>query len=373
MQEIQKQIQLGRTALVADPMLSFGGADRELISILKLFPKADIYTMLFDAKKYPQIKQKVYTSFVQKLPFSKKLNRNLTFLKPFAYESFNLEAYDTVISISAGPAKGVITGVNQKHIAFVMTPPRNLWDNELNVRGSKLKHIYKPISKILNTYMRIWDYSISKRVDNWIVNSEYVQKKVKKIYGVDSTVIYPGVEEKLFEKPKCNFYVDDDFFLVVSRLYDYKKIDVAIRSCKKANKKLVIVGEGPDMKYLKKIAKDTQTTFLGFLPYDEHVKSLYKQANALIFCGVEDFGYVPVEAMAQGTPVIAYKEGGVLETVEEGLSGEFFNNEKELVEILKKFDNRGYNREKISQYAKNFSEEKFFDNIYKYFNQINEE
>jgi len=368
-----------RVAVIADQMTSFGGADREMFCMLKLFPNADIYTIAFDSTKYPDIKYKVYTSFVQKIPKPKSFYKHLKILTPWAYESFDLREYDLVISISAGPAKGVITGIYQPHIAMVMTPPRSLWDNELNVRASKLKSVYKLISTVLNTYMRIWDLSISKRVDYWTANSKYIAQKIQKRYGIDATVIYPGISmesfkeitEEMKKEIRKKYHIQGKFVLVVSRLYDYKRIDWAIRACIEAKKQLVIIGEGPDIKYLKEIANGNPLVkFLGFVKEDAQVRVFFNMAEVLLFCGIEDFGLVPVEAMAQGTPVIAYEEGGVLETVKKGICGEFFKNEKELVKLLKNFDKRRYNSREIYKRAKDFTEEKFLNNLDKYIREV---
>ena len=160
--------------------------------------------------------------------------------------------------------------------------------------------------------------------------------------------------------------------MVVSRLYDYKRVDWAIRAVQKSGDNLVIVGEGPDIKFLKKIAKgDPKIQFLGFITDDE-VKALYAAAKVLLFCGIEDFGLVPIEAMATGTLVFAYKYGGVLETVSEGKSGEFFENEEKLVELLKKLDKRMYNKRDIVNQARKFSEERFLNNFTEYLKQIHE-
>ncbi len=371
-----------KVAIVADQMTSFGGADREMMSMLKVFPQADIFTVLFYKEKYPMITNRVYTSFVQKYTkvFGKKFSRHLKVLNPIAYESFSFEGYDLVISISAGPAKSVITGIDQPHLAMVMTPPRSLWDNELNARASKFRQIYRWLSNILNTYLRVWDVSISKRVDYWSSNSEFVAKKIKKTYGVTPKVLYPGIEERYFEpvasedieEVRKKYSVPEDFVLVVSRLYDYKRVDWAIRAVQKSGDNLVIVGEGPDIKFLKKIAKgDPKIQFLGFITDDE-VKALYAAAKVLLFCGIEDFGLVPIEAMATGTLVFAYKYGGVLETVSEGKSGEFFENEEKLVELLKKLDKRMYNKRDIVNQARKFSEERFLNNFTEYLKQIHE-
>jgi glycosyltransferase involved in cell wall biosynthesis len=377
------QYEFGRVAIIADQMTAFGGADREMLSVLKIIPEADIYTVLYNPEKYKHldIKQNIYTSFVQKFPFKYKFSKHLKVLNPIAYENLDLSKYDTLISISAGPARGIIPNIGQTHIAMVMTPPRSLWDNELNVRASIFKGIYKPLSKILNTYLRIWDTSLVPRVDYWIANSKFISIKIKKRYGVNSKVIYPGIEEKYFEKFSekdinnvfTKYSLPKDFVLVVSRLYDYKRVDWAIRSCIESGENLVIVGEGPDKKFLKKLAKGHDNIyFLGFLDSDRDVRILYKQAKVLLFCGVEDFGLVPVEAMAQGTPIFAYDEGGVTETVIEDVCGKFFKNNEELTVLLKDYNKKEYNAQRIINRAREFTEEKFLDNLKQYFKQIHE-
>lgn len=376
--KLEKRI--GRVAIVVDQMTNLGGADRELFSILKLFPNSDIYTILFDPKGYNcEIRNKVYTSFVQKIPAPKSFYRHLKIFTPLAYESFDLREYDLVISLSAGPGKGIITGIDQKHIAMVMTPPRSLWDKELNARASWLRSIYHLLSIPLNNYMRIWDISISKRVDHWISNSKYIQKKVKKTYGVDSSVVYPGIEDICFEKisekekerVRKEYDLPKDFVFIVSRLYDYKRIDWAIEACIKNNKRLVISGSGPDMPYLKKISNEN-IKFLGFVKSDHDVRAMLSMSECLLFCGIEDFGLVPIESMAQGTPVLAYREGGVSETVLEGSTGEFFNNKEELIEKLKVFKKKRYNPNTVISRAKCFSEDIFLNNLEKEIERIYE-
>lgn len=373
-----------KVAIVADQMTSFGGADREMYSMLKVLPNADIYTVLFYKEKYPTLKNKVYTSFVQKWTkiVGKGFSRHLKVLNPIAYENFDLAGYDLVISISAGPAKSVITGIDQPHLAMVMTPPRSLWDKELNVRGSKLKWLYKSLSNVLNTYLRIWDTSIAKRVDYWSANSQFIARKIKKTYGVDAKVIYPGVEKKYFEEGKDEkkrkklikkYNIPEDFVLVVSRLYDYKRVDWAIRACIESGDNLVIVGEGPDRRYLEKIAEDHENIhFLGFIT-DSEVQTIYGIAKVLLFCGIEDFGLVPVEAMASGTPIFAYGYGGVLETVKAGVTGEFFMSEEELTKMLKNYDKNRYNEQAIKKHAQTFTEERFVSNFTKHLKEIYEQ
>lgn len=374
---------LGNVAIVVDQMVAFGGADREMLSVLKLFPQADIYTVIYNKRGYSnvEIQQDIYTSPLQKIPFKNSFSRHLKVLNPTAYENFDLRKYDTIISISAGPARNIIPDIDQTHIAMIMTPPRALWDHELNVRASILKNFYKPISQIINNYQRILDTTTVPRVDHWIANSKFISKKIKKRYGVNSHVIYPGISDESFEsipdkeiKDTLKKYnLPQNFFLSVSRLYDYKRVDWAIKSCIETNQNLVVVGKGPDMKYLKKIAKEFNNIyFLGFLDDDKDVRVLYKRAQALLFCGIEDFGLVPVEAMAQGTPIIAYNIGGVTETVLDKKTGQFFNTQPELTDILNHFDKKMYNPEIIVNRAKNFTEEKFLENLDNYLTQINE-
>lgn len=369
-----------KVALIADQMVAYGGADRELFAVLKILPNADIFTITFEQSKYPGVQSNVHTSFVQKISryLPKGFYRHLKIFTPWAYESFDLNGYDLVISISAGPGKGVITGLNQPHIAMVMTPPRSLWDKELNARGSKLKRIYEPLSHILNTYMRVWDISISKRVDYWTANSKFIAKKIQKIYRKESTVIYPGVEEKYFKEPeelfrkkvKGKYKIPDDYVLVFSRLYDYKKVDVAIRACIAAEKNLIVLGEGPDRKYLEKIAEGHENIrFLGYVKDEEAIVFL-RLAKVLLFCGIEDFGLIPLEAMACGTPVFAYGFGGVLETVKAGTTGEFFQTEEELLSLLINLDKNRYNTDKIIAHAQEFTEKKFLLNLEKYLKQV---
>ena len=369
---------MNKIAIIADQMTAFGGADRQMISMLKIFPKADIYTVLYDKEKYKDISNTVYSSFLQKFPFKYKLSKHLKIFNPIAYESFDLRGYDTVISISAGPAKGIIPQIYQTHIAMVMTPPRSLWDHELNVRATRLKRLYRFVSSILNNYLRIWDITISKRVDYWVANSNFIATKVKKRYGVDCDVIYPGIEKKCFKKyskedleeAKQRFNLPDDFILVVSRLYDYKKVDWAIESAKETGENLIIVGSGPDRKFLEKKAKGyDHIRFLGFVKEDDDVRKIYRLAKVLLFCGIEDFGLVPVEAMAQGTPILAYNYGGVKETVLENVCGQFFNSQDELTKLLKNFDKTRYNSKDIINRARDFSEEIFLQTLEKYINE----
>ncbi|HVX92680.1 MAG TPA: glycosyltransferase [Candidatus Dojkabacteria bacterium] len=369
-----------RVALVTDYMTDLGGSDRLLLSILKVFPQADIYTSIFEKQKYPHLKNKVYTTFLQAFIFRKLLRRVVSILTPLAFESLNLmNDYDLVISLSAGASKGVITSTKQKHISILLTPPRHLWDLETNVRASRFKDVIHFFSNTLSTYMRIWDQTAVKRIDDIITISKYIKDKVKKVYKRDSKVIYPGISSFWYEKNKeeltqeykaikNKYSIPDNFFLVVSRLYDYKRVDWAIRSCLINNKTLVIVGAGPDLPYLKSLANgQSNIKFLGKLD-DNSLRVLYNNAQALLFCGVEDYGFVPIEAMACGCPVLAFNEGGVTETVVNNKTGYLFSSLEELSEIVKKDVWEAYNKRDCIERSKLFTEEKFLDTFTKYLN-----
>ncbi len=360
-------------AIATDYMNSFGGADRVLQSLLRIFPNADVYTTQINYENYPWLKNKVYTSFLQNFFFRKIIYRTISVLAPFAFESFDLRNYDLVISISAGPAKGVITSTNTKHISIICTPPRHQWDGDMNIRASIFKIIYSLGSFIVSTFLRIWDIVAISRVDHIISISKYIQSKVLKIYRRESKVIYPSIsdlylanadkytKEEVFEK----FVLPNEYILVASRLFDYKKIDVAINICKKLSQNLVVVGDGPDINYLKKLAKSSNTLFLRKVSDDE-LKIIYRYAQALIFPGVEDFGIVPLEAMSQGTPVIAYNVGGVKETVIDGKTGILYNTLEQLEEIILKKKYLKLKKKDIMKRAIEFNDDRYIKELKNY-------
>ncbi len=360
-----KDISLLKVALVVDSMVAKGGSDRNIDSLLKIFPKADIYTAVFNEKAYEDLENKVYTTFLQR-PFYRKVFKNHhNIFTPWAFEMLDLREYDIVVSVSAGSAKGVITTMNQLHVCLLLTPPRTYWDKERSFRTSRLKALINFVTPFFSNFYRLWDYAVAQRIDEIVTISKFIQKKVQHRYNRDSVVIYPGI---------LNFWIEEgsqhlgdlipksfkkEYYLVVSRLYDYKRIDWAIEACKREKKKLVIVGDGPDMKYLKKIAgKSKDIIFLGYIS-DEQLKAVYSKATAFIFPGIEDFGLVPLEAMACGCPVLAYNYGGLTETVEDGKTGSFFSSIDELSSILSDFKKDSFKESDIKSRAQKFSEEKF--------------
>lgn len=347
-------------AIVHDWLTTMGGAERLIINFKEIYPKAPIYTAIYNEEKMdPQLKNiDVRTSFIQKYKGAKKNHQKYFPLMPMAFESFDLNEYDVVLSSSTCCAKGVITNPNTMHVCYCNSPMRYGWEfyYEYTENMGSLK---KKLVACLMNYMRMWDLSSANRVDYFIANSENVAKRIWKHYRRESVVIHPAVRCSMFNI----IDVDEDYFLVVSRLVKYKRIDLAIEAANKLNKKLVVIGEGSDRERLEKLAGDN-VTFLGRQP-DEVIKEYYSKCRAFIFPGEEDFGITPVEAQASGRPVIAFGKGGALETVIDKETGIFFYKQEvdAVVEAIKEFENTKFDKQRIRKNAERFDEEIFKQKI----------
>ncbi len=354
-------------AIITDSLVSFGGDNRVLLTLLELYPEAEIFTSIFNPDAFPMLdSSRVHTSFLQKWPFQRFLYRHYTPLSPIAFEQFDLSGYELVISLSAGCAKGVITRPETLHVGVILTPPRYQWGGEANLRGSLLRSTFRFGMPAIETYLRMWDKEAILRPDVLVTISKFIQWRTKRIYNLDSTVIYPGIDLK-FWKPNLKVK-REDFYLVVSRLFDYKRIDLAIEACGKLGKKLIIIGTGPAEKYLKSLAS-SKIEFLGFLS-DDVVREYMQKCKAFIFPGIEDFGLTPVEAMACGSPVIAYNKGGVTETVVDGKTGIFFEEQTvaSLVNAIKKFEKLKFRTSVMSERVSEFSDKIFSQKFKKFVN-----
>ena len=354
-----------KVALVHDFLLKLGGAERVLKVLSDLYPKAPIFTLLYDEKKVGRVfpEEKIQTSFLQNYPsFIRKRHRFLTYKMPRAIEEMNLESYDLVISSSSAFSHGILTSLNTKHICYCHSPMRYAWDwtneykKENNISGIK-KLAYSHLIK----YLREWDKISADRPTKYIANSFNVKTRIKKYYGLDSEIIYPPVDVERFRAKGSH----SDYFLIVSTLTPYKKIDLAVQLFNKIGRRLVIIGDGPQKKYLENIAA-ANIDFLGFKD-DEIVKEYMENCRALIFPGEEDFGITPVEAMACGKPVLAFGKGGCTETVISGKTGEFFfeNNVESMEDGLARlmYNEKIYKPMTIRKHSKLFSKEKFEENI----------
>jgi len=346
-----------KVVLVYDRVNKWGGAERDLITLHEIFPEAPLYTSLYDAKKAPWAKvfPKVVPSFLQGIPLFPKKHEFLGTLMPLAFESFDFSGFDLVISVTSEAAKGIITKSGTKHICICLTPTRYLWSGYQEYFKDPL---FEWISRPAVNYLRKWDKIAAQRPDELIAISTAIQKRIKDYYKRDSIVIHPPIETERF-KINDSGLKKGDFFLVVSRLVPYKKVDLAILAFNQLGLPLVVVGVGSEEGRLKALAKPN-IEFVGELT-DEELSNYYRKATALIFPQEEDFGKVVVEANAAGTPAICYKAGGALDTILEGVNGIFFEKQSvaSLTKAIKRFEGMKFNSQEVSASAERFSKERF--------------
>ncbi|MCL2479885.1 MAG: glycosyltransferase [Treponema sp.] len=327
-----------KTAIVHYWLVNMRGGEKVLQALLEMFPDADIYTHVYNPAAMPVgIKsRRVFTSYIQKLPLAKKLYQLYMPLMPNALNGFNLQDYDLVISSESGPAKGVVPNPNAFHVCYCHSPMRYLWDMYHEYMG-KTNPVVRFFMKRLIPGLRLWDVASSNLVDRFIANSGYVAKRIRRYYNREAEVIYPPVDIEKFLAVKRK---PDDFYLFFGQLAGYKRADLAIEACIKSGRKLVVAGSGAKKAEIKKYTESGLVEFKGHVSDDELLE-LYAAARALIFPGIEDFGIVPVEAQAAGCPVIAYRDGGALETVRENATGIFFDeqNAASLCDAIVRFEN----------------------------------
>ena len=294
-----------------------GGAEKVFNEIEEIIIQSNSYYEIFslvnhlDKNQNLNKKKFINTSFIQKLPFSKKHFHKYLPLFPLAIEQFDLREYNLIISSSHAVAKGVITTPDQLHISYIHTPMRYAWDqmNVYLINSSYKKFKIDYILGIILQNLRQWDYISSSRIDKLIANSNFTSRRIKKYWGRDSKVLYPPVDTKKFSPTKNR----GQFYLSVSRLVPNKRVDILIKAFNVLNLPLIIIGDGPEKKSLKEMAKNN-IKFTGFID-DKAVKKLMEECRAFVYAGIEDFGIAPVEAMAAGAPVIAYGKAGILDTV----------------------------------------------------------
>ena len=356
-----------KTAIVHDWLVNYAGSERCVESFTNIWQNASVFTLVDflneDERKTILKGKKAHTSFIQKLPLASTQHRKYLPLFPLAIEQFDLNEYDLVLSSSHAVAKGVLTNSYQLHICYCYTPMRYAWDlyHIYLKEAGLLSGISGLTAKIILHRLRAWDIISSNRVDHFIAISNHIAKRIKKTYNRDSVVIYPPVDVHLFEcrSDKENFY------LTASRMVSYKRIDVIVEAFSAMpDKKLIVIGDGPEMKKIKSKAGNN-IEILGYQAFAS-LKSYMQRAKAFIFAAEEDFGIIAVEAMACGTPVIAFNKGGASETVSDDNTGVLFNHQspqtvKEAVlkfeSIQDKFD-PSIIRAHSLQFGRNIFEEK---------------
>ncbi len=347
-----------KVALVYDRVNKWGGAERVLLALHKIFPNAPLFTSVYNATtaQWAEVFN-VKTSFLQKYPHAVKNHEMYPFLMPMAFERFSFEKYDLVISVTSEAAKGIVTKPGTKHISYVLTPTRYLWSGyEEYFKNPGLRIAANPVV----SYLRKWDKAAAARPDMLVAISTEVQGRIKKYYQRESLIVYPPVS---LSPTKASLNKNNKgYFLVVSRLSKftkYKRVDIAIEACNRLKLPLKVIGEGSWKKELEAMAGPT-VEFLGNLSDKELVK-YYKNCRALIFPAFEDFGLVVVEAQAFGKPVIALRRGGALDTVVDGKTGLFFEQQtvESLVDTLEQFTKIKFDTNTVRKNAERFSEKKF--------------
>ena len=348
-----------------------GGAERVVESLARLLPDADLFSSLVVQERLSSYmcKRGISCTWMQHLPLPKRFFRYYFALYPFAAASTRLDPYDLVLSSCFGFAKGIHKAPGALHVCYCHTPPRWLWRTDDFVKREHLNPMARVLLFAFNSLMRPFDVRSSRQPDYFIANSEVVAERISRSYGREAHVIPPPIEIERFtisdELPK-------DFFLVVSRLTAYKRIDLAIEACNKLHVRLKIIGEGPELRHLQNLAGPT-IEFLGHLP-DCQVAQHLSQCRAILFPGEEDFGIVPLEAAASGRPVVAFAAGGAMETVIDGTTGVLFPDQTSegLANAMLSLDKITFNPQVLREHAISFSTTVFHRRIVEFLQSIPE-
>jgi len=356
-----------RVALVHDWLFHMRGGEKVLEAIAELFPEADIYTLFLKRNELsPSLQSRnIHTSWLNRLPGIQKYYRWLLPLLPYVISRLPLKNYDLVISSSHCVAKGAPVKKPTRHICYCHTPARYAWYFEEEYFSRHHPILKKMIKSFLKRF-RDWDLKTSKGVDAFIANSLNISKKIHSVYGREARVIHPPLDLDRFQLGRGR----QDYYLIVSALVPYKRIDLAVEAFNQNGKPLWIVGKGEEEMKLRSQANEN-IRFLGWVS-DQEINQLYGSAQALIFPGEEDFGIVPLEAQASGTPVIAYAGGGALETVKAGETGILFNKQtvSALSGAIREFEKKEFKVERLRQNAEGFSKERFQKEFLSALNQI---
>ncbi len=364
-----------RIALVHDWLNQLGGAENVLEELVTLFPDAPIYTSMYAPERMPPTYRQwpIHTSFMQALPGVAAHHQRYLLLYPLAFERTDLSHYDLVLSNKSGFCHGVHTrsGHSQKavHVCYCLTPTRFLWLYEQYREREQIAGILNFALQPMLALLRRWDWAAAQRVDYFIAISRTVQQRICDVYGRESVVIHPPVDTDYFQPDPL--VAIGDYFLIVSRLIPYKRIDLAVQAFKHLpHEKLIVVGEGRDLAVLKSAASPN-ITFLG-RQSRAHIRELLQGCKAFIFPGLEDFGIAPVEAMSVGRPVIAFGDGGALDTVLPGVTGELFakQNAESLLAVLQHFNATAYNPGACRAQAEKFSTATFRQKLLTHLEQI---
>lgn len=354
-----------KTAIIHYWLVNMRGGEKMLEALLEMFPDADIYTHVYNPKAISPLinSHRVFTSRVNRLPFAKKLYQLYMPLMPNALMDFNLQQYDLVISSEAGPAKGVVPNPNAYHLCYCHSPMRYLWDmyHEYFRDTNPLVRFFM---KRLIPSLRVWDVTSANLVDRFVTNSNYVARRIQRLYNREAAVVYgPASIERFLNTERK----PEDYYLFFGQITGYKRADIAIEACVKSGRKLVVAGAGAKKKNIRKYEKTGLVRFTGRVSDDE-AAALYAGARALLYPGIEDLGLIPIEANAAGCPVIALREGGALDTVKENITGLFFDEQTpesliSAMEIFEKTEVTFKDRGLFNSHVQQFSKSAFIERI----------
>ncbi|MGI6368315.1 MAG: glycosyltransferase [Anaerolineae bacterium] len=345
-----------KLAIVFSWLNQYGGAERVLEVLHDMYPSAPIYTSLYRPGALPEAYRSwdIRTSFLDRMPMSHRKHQLYLPWYPQAFESFDLRGYDAVLSLTSGFGHGVITPSNTAHLCYCLTPARFLWNYHAYIEREGVGTLARLGLRPVLHQLRQWDRLAADRVDQFVAISRTVQKRIQKVYRRESTIIYPPVATQPSEQ------VPEDYYLVVSRLIPYKRIDLAVKAFNQLGLPLRIIGDGRDRAMLAQMAEEN-VQLLGYVGSDAEVRGQMARCRALLFPGEEDFGLTPVEAMSAGRPVIAFAAGGALDTVIEGETGVFFYEAtpESLAEAVRRFETMSFSPSVLHAHAEQFGIPRF--------------
>ncbi len=347
-----------KVAIIHFVLLYMSGAERVLEALCELYPDADIFTHVYDPENIPAHirKHTIKTTFINRMPGAAKLYKLYLPFMPFALEQLDLSGYDLVISCESGPTKGIIPDPDATHVCYCHTPMRYIWDMYHDYVERK-NPVVRFFAAIFTHSLRIWDVTTSARVDQFIANSHFVARRIKRYYHRNSIVIPPPVNTTSFTVAE----EDEDYYLWLGRLVHYKRPDIAVKAFNQNGRRLIMIGAGAEYEKLRRSA-NPNIELLGYQPF-EVIKTKLSRCRALIFPGIEDAGIIPVEAMAAGRPVIAFDKGGVESTIIDGMNGVMFQEQTPeglnlAIERFEKMEDK-FDAEKISAHAAQFDKSIF--------------
>ncbi len=364
-----------RVAFVHDWLVTYRGGEKVLEAMLPLAPDAPIYTLFYDPKLLPK---SITSRTIISSPWLNRMRGIRKLFLPFyplAIESFDLNDFDLVISSSSCVAKGVLTGPNTRHLSYIHSPMRYIWDmREHYLREIEHIPMARTLINAISPLLRIWDVTSNNRVDSFIANSNFVKKRIKRYYQRDSHVVYPPIDLNRFNTGSDGPRPAEErkYFLACGAFVSYKRFDLAVKVCEQMGKRLILAGSGPLEAKLRKLGG--KYTEVISSPDDAQLLELMRGAKALIFPGTEDFGLIPVETLACGTPVIAHNSGGALDYILQDQTGKFFSDQTEesLMAAILDFEKMQFNYANLVHFAQNFSHEMFIKKLNRHIQEVME-